>query len=240
MKTFDYKALASKEILPLFKEVVIECAKMEHETKLQRNIPFFYGLALKNTEKKTVYEYGGSLTGGLNIVLFDNRIERHVCVARGMTDTIAPDYYTLEKKENPLYERAQEWSDLLRMEESDALPPHILKGEEPTVFDHTALFEKDIEPMLVEALDKCSENGIKAFYTIAYKNMDNKTLWSSNGNYLGGDGSLAEDRFPAHFDVSRGMNIVPPGFSDPMKDIASKSVAGWDQSMDGYVEEIPE
>ena len=70
MKTFDYKALASKEILPLFKEVVIECAKMEHETKLQRNIPFFYGLALKNTEKKTIY---GRVCGRNSGIRYDKR-----------------------------------------------------------------------------------------------------------------------------------------------------------------------
>ena len=233
LKVYDARQSYENNIQPILKKAIVPA--------LLNKVPLFASVATKNTKKKTVYSYDGNLTGNNFIYLFDDRIERHICVARDF-DTISPFYAlpdTGRKGLKPFNQRAKSWIDLIRLDESD-VKEKKKPSNEPTLYDQTELFEQSMEPYLKEWLKACTDAKLPAFYCVAYKNQRYRTYYSHNGNTDIISVPLADDRFPRHFDVARGYETMPPGATEPFKAIVKETLDGWTDNLNGYVEEYNE
>lgn len=73
---FDKKEYFKRECQPLLNDLVNKCSV--------HDLPFFFSACVESTENETVYIADGVMTGSKDIVLFDDRIKRHMLVQSGL------------------------------------------------------------------------------------------------------------------------------------------------------------
>ncbi len=229
---FDKRTSYDKSIQPILKKAV--------DVAVRNDVPIFTAVAVKNTAKKTEYDYDGNYTGNNFIFLFDDRLERHICVARGF-ETISPEYSSPFKEnggsDGPLYLKVKDWAELVRIKDED-IKEHKKIPFEPTIYDYTQIFEEHMEPHLKEWLFACTKAGLPAFYCVPYKNQDYKTFYSYNGNISDVITVITNDMFERHFNVAVGYETTPPGTKKPFKDIVQQTLFDWNAGLNGYTEEF--
>lgn len=72
---FDRQDIYDEKVAPLVEQIRKICSIY--------NMPFMFSCCVKNEKTGTVYKNDAISTGSRNIVLTDDRLERHLCVEAG-------------------------------------------------------------------------------------------------------------------------------------------------------------
>lgn len=88
-----------------------------------------------------------------------------------------------------------------------------------TIYDKRKIYEKDIAPLIVEAMKKCVVNDIPFMFQCAVQNTEKKTVYDGDMYLTGSAGiTLTNDRFERHLAVMNGFETHWPGMSIPFNE----------------------
>lgn len=85
-----------------------------------------------------------------------------------------------------------------------------------SIYDKHKIYDKDIKPLIVEAMRICVVNDIPFFFASATINNEKKTHYEYECALTGSLGiNLKDDHFEQYLCVTRGFKAVPPTQVDP-------------------------